>query len=134
MRGVTRSLRRAPIWPAGNLGTFAAPIQVVDSLGATHSLTVTFTKTDSNAWSYEVTAPGADLASGKSGKIRSPDPGGRLSWRNAQPHRDIHQDGLECVELRGHCAGRRSGQREIWEDSQPRSRWSTLLAQRTASP
>lgn len=48
-------------------GTFAAPIQVVDSLGATHTLTVTFTKTDSNAWSYEVTAPGTEFTSGKAG-------------------------------------------------------------------
>jgi flagellar hook protein FlgE len=42
-------------------GTYSAPIQVVDSLGAQHTLTATFTKTGSNAWSYTVTAPAADL-------------------------------------------------------------------------
>ena len=48
-------------------GTFSAPIQVVDSLGATHTLTVTFTKTGANAWKYAVTIPGEDLTSGKAG-------------------------------------------------------------------
>ena len=48
-------------------GTFSAPIQVVDSLGSTHTLTVTFTKTAANSWNYEVDIPGADLSSGKAG-------------------------------------------------------------------
>lgn len=48
-------------------GSFSAPVSVVDSLGASHTLTVTYTKTGSNAWSYEVFAPGADLTSGKAG-------------------------------------------------------------------
>ncbi len=48
-------------------GTFAAPIQVVDSLGTTHTLTVTFTKTAANSWNYEVDIPGQDLSSGKAG-------------------------------------------------------------------
>jgi flagellar hook protein FlgE len=48
-------------------GTFAAPIQVVDSLGSLHTLTATFTKTGANAWSYSVTIPGADLSAGKAG-------------------------------------------------------------------
>jgi flagellar hook protein FlgE len=43
---------------------FAAPIQVVDSQGATHTLTATFTKTATNSWSYAVTIPAADLSSG----------------------------------------------------------------------
>ncbi len=43
-------------------GVYAAPIQVVDSLGAVHTLTVTFTKTDVNKWDYAVTIPSADLA------------------------------------------------------------------------
>lgn len=45
----------------GTDATFSAPIQVVDSQGSTHTLTVTFTKTDVNKWSYEVTIPGADV-------------------------------------------------------------------------
>jgi flagellar hook protein FlgE len=41
--------------------TYSAPIQVVDSLGATHTLTVTFTKTDVNTWDYAVSIAAADL-------------------------------------------------------------------------
>ena len=41
--------------------TFTAPIQVYDSLGASHTLTATFTQTASNAWSYSVSIPAADL-------------------------------------------------------------------------
>jgi flagellar hook protein FlgE len=48
-------------------GSFSAPIQVVDSLGATHTLAVNFTKTGANAWSYAVTVPGGDLTSGTAG-------------------------------------------------------------------
>jgi len=50
-------------------GTFSAPVTVVDSLGESHTLTVTFTKTDSNAWSYEVTAPGSDMSDGKDASV-----------------------------------------------------------------
>ena len=42
----------------------SAPIQVFDSQGASHVLTATFTKTDVNAWSYDVTIPAADLSGG----------------------------------------------------------------------
>jgi len=45
----------------GSDSNYSAPIQVVDSLGATHTLTVSFTKTAANAWSYTVTIPDADL-------------------------------------------------------------------------
>jgi len=48
-------------------GTFSSPIQVVDSLGATHTLTATFTKTAAGSWKYEVFVPGEDLASGTAG-------------------------------------------------------------------
>jgi flagellar hook protein FlgE len=44
-----------------NDGTLSAPIQVVDSLGNTHDLTVTLTKTAADTWSYAVTIPGADV-------------------------------------------------------------------------
>ncbi|HSU59359.1 MAG TPA: flagellar hook protein FlgE [Bryobacteraceae bacterium] len=43
-------------------GTYAVPIQVVDSLGGTHSLTVTFTKTATNTWTYSSAIPAADGA------------------------------------------------------------------------
>jgi flagellar hook protein FlgE len=43
-------------------GTFSSPIAVVDSLGNTHNLTVTFTRTaTANVWNYDVTIPGADV-------------------------------------------------------------------------
>lgn len=45
-------------------GTFAAPIQVYDSLGAAHTLTATFTETAPGAWSYSVDVPAADLQPG----------------------------------------------------------------------
>lgn len=45
---------------AGDGSSFSAPIQVVDSLGTSHTLTVTYTKTAANAWSYSVTIPPAD--------------------------------------------------------------------------
>ena len=48
-------------------GSFSAPIQVVDSLGVTHDLTVNFTETAPGTWNYEVDIPGADLSSGTAG-------------------------------------------------------------------
>jgi flagellar hook protein FlgE len=43
--------------------TFSSPIQVVDSLGETHALTVTYTETAPGAWSYAITIPPGDLTS-----------------------------------------------------------------------
>jgi flagellar hook protein FlgE len=40
---------------------YSQPITVVDSLGNTHDLTVSFTKTASNTWTYDVTIPAADV-------------------------------------------------------------------------
>jgi len=48
-------------------GTFSTPIEVVDSLGIAHVLTVTFTKTASNQWDYEVTIPGEEVTGGTPG-------------------------------------------------------------------
>src|SRR5579872_179599 len=47
--------------------TFSTPIQVVDSLGETHTLTVTFTKQNATDWKYDVNIPQADLTSSGSG-------------------------------------------------------------------
>ena len=44
--------------------SFSAPIDVYDSLGTSHTLTVNFTQTAANSWSYTVTIPASDLASG----------------------------------------------------------------------
>ena len=40
------------------------PINVFDSLGQAHSLSVTYTKTATNTWSYNVTVPSSDLQGG----------------------------------------------------------------------
>ena len=54
-------------------GTFSAPLQVVDSLGATHDLTVSFTQssTAANTWNYDVTIPSGDLSGGTAGQQQS---------------------------------------------------------------
>jgi len=46
---------------------FATPLQVVDTLGVTHVLTYSFTKTGANAWDYDVSIPGDDLTGGTAG-------------------------------------------------------------------
>jgi flagellar hook protein FlgE len=51
--------------------SFSAPIQVVDSLGNTHTLTANFTNTGPLAWSYDVSIPGADLTGGTPGAATS---------------------------------------------------------------
>ncbi|HTW66637.1 MAG TPA: flagellar hook protein FlgE [Bryobacteraceae bacterium] len=48
-------------------GSFSTPIQVVDSLGVEHTLTVNFTEQSPGTWNYEVDIPGADLAGGTAG-------------------------------------------------------------------
>lgn len=53
--------------PTEASGSFSAPMQVVDSLGETHDLTVNFTETSPGNWNYEVDIPGEDLTSGTAG-------------------------------------------------------------------
>jgi flagellar hook protein FlgE len=48
-------------------GSFSTSIQVVDSLGVSHDLTVSFTETAPGAWTYNVDIPGGDLTSGTAG-------------------------------------------------------------------
>jgi flagellar hook protein FlgE len=73
-------------------GTFSTPLEIVDSLGISHVLTITFTKTDPNTWDYEVFIPGEDLATGTAGTPSSLgtgtltfDSNGRLSDPPADP-------------------------------------------------
>lgn len=47
----------------GTDSTFSAPIQVVDSQGTSHTLTINFQKTAANTWTYTVTIPPSDLGS-----------------------------------------------------------------------
>jgi flagellar hook protein FlgE len=58
---------------ADNTNTFSQPMQVVDSIGALHDLTVTFTKdpTVPNKWTYDVTIDGGDLKTGTAGTPQS---------------------------------------------------------------
>jgi flagellar hook protein FlgE len=50
-------------------GTFSAPMQVVDSLGNTHNLTIAFTQNPNQPlnWTYDVTIPGGDVTGGTAG-------------------------------------------------------------------
>lgn len=61
--------------------TFSAPIQVVDSLGNTHTLTVDFTNTAPLTWSYAVNIPGQDITGGTAG-TPSPLTTGTLTFNN----------------------------------------------------
>ena len=45
-------------------GTFSTAIQIVDSLGAGHLSTITYTNTAPGTWTYDVTVPGADITGG----------------------------------------------------------------------
>jgi flagellar hook protein FlgE len=44
--------------------TFSSPVQIYDSLGTAHTLTVTYTETAANTWSYNVTIPSTDVTGG----------------------------------------------------------------------
>jgi flagellar hook protein FlgE len=46
---------------AGIGSTYSTPVTIYDSLGASHSLTYTFTNTGPNTWSYSLSIPPADL-------------------------------------------------------------------------
>jgi flagellar hook protein FlgE len=45
-------------------GTFTSPMQVYDSQGNPHQLTITYTKTATNSWNYTITVPSVDIAGG----------------------------------------------------------------------
>ena len=49
--------------------TYSAPLQVVDSLGMTHTMTITFNKTAANAWTYTVNIPASDLKTGGTSQV-----------------------------------------------------------------
>ena len=52
---------------AGAGSTFSTPMEVFDSLGTAHALTVSFTKTGPNTWQYDVSIPGGDVTGGTVG-------------------------------------------------------------------
>jgi len=51
--------------------SFSAPIQVIDSQGTSHTLTVDLTNTGTNTWTYNVTIPTADLKTGGNATLAS---------------------------------------------------------------
>jgi len=46
--------------------TFPAPVTIYDSLGESHVVTVTYTQTAPNTWTYSIALPASDFASGVS--------------------------------------------------------------------
>ena len=46
---------------------FSTPIEIIDSLGQSHTMTVTFTNTAPNNWDYDITIPGEEISGGKAG-------------------------------------------------------------------
>ena len=52
---------------ADSTSDYSETINVYDSLGAAHTLTVSFQKTGANQWSYATTIPGDDLSGGTAG-------------------------------------------------------------------
>jgi flagellar hook protein FlgE len=66
------SINTSTTWAAGSFGssdliggsdagTYSTPVTVYDSLGNSHVLTFTFTKTSAGNWSYQITVPAADV-------------------------------------------------------------------------
>ena len=47
--------------------TFTTTIQIIDSLGAPHLATITYTNTAAGAWNYDITVPGAEITGGVAG-------------------------------------------------------------------
>jgi flagellar hook protein FlgE len=45
--------------PTGD--TFSAPVQIYDSMGKAHTLTMTYTKTGAGAWNWDATIPAEDV-------------------------------------------------------------------------
>lgn len=45
----------------GTDGTYSTPMTIYDSLGASHTLTLTFDKTAANTWDYSLSIPASDL-------------------------------------------------------------------------
>ncbi|MBV8553620.1 MAG: flagellar hook protein FlgE [Acidobacteriaceae bacterium] len=52
---------------ANGTNTFSTPVEVVDSLGNNHTLTIMFTQSTPNTWTYQVSIPGSDMSAGTSG-------------------------------------------------------------------
>jgi flagellar hook protein FlgE len=60
--------------------TFSSPMQVVDSQGQLHTLTVTYTETAPGTWNYDVTIPSADITGGVGATTDLTPGGGSLTF------------------------------------------------------
>jgi flagellar hook protein FlgE len=61
--------------------TASSSLPIYDSLGTSHTLSVTYTKTASDTWSYSVTMPGADLS--PAGATNTPVATGTLNFNSS---------------------------------------------------
>lgn len=52
---------------APNGSTYSSPVEIYDSLGVSHVATLTFTKTGTGAWNYQMTVPGSEVTGGTPG-------------------------------------------------------------------
>jgi flagellar hook protein FlgE len=52
--------------------TFSTPVTIYDSLGASHTLTATFTNTAPNTWGYSLSIPSTDLNPTTAGGVTTP--------------------------------------------------------------
>ncbi|HWE49133.1 MAG TPA: flagellar hook protein FlgE [Bryobacteraceae bacterium] len=55
--------------PGTPAGTFSSPMQIIDSQGNSHTLTVSYTETGVNTWSFGVTIPQSDIGVGVSNTV-----------------------------------------------------------------
>ena len=64
---VSANLNASGVAPSTN--TLSVPVQLTDSLGDNHTVTITFTKsaTANNSWTYDATIPGDQLSGGTAG-------------------------------------------------------------------
>jgi flagellar hook protein FlgE len=83
-------------------GTFAAPIQVFDSLGQSHTLTATFTNSGTGSWNYTLTIPAADLTTGGTTTVAS---GTLLFDSNGNLTSPAASSGPQAVQITGLADG-----------------------------
>ncbi|RPJ63780.1 MAG: flagellar hook protein FlgE [Acidobacteria bacterium] len=69
LRTVTNLNASAPVG-----AVFNTSVQITDALGATHLMSVAYTKTGANTWTYAASVPGADVPGGTAG-VPFPIPG-----------------------------------------------------------
>ena len=65
--------------------TRVASVQIYDSLGTAHVMTITYTKTAANTWGYQITVPGAEVNPAPAGGAPAVVAAGSLTF-DAQGH------------------------------------------------